>query len=332
MQNAELMETNQEYRRESIQPEATQTKIFDMTHPQWCCGGAKELDNFLNMLRSDLQSHAHLFPHRDTIKVKYAASLLSTWNNHLHPAQRQTQMTDPVEWLRDLRGDSDLCLEDFEAFLEEIQKIYGNKERKLHVAMKCVIYFHQGANEPVRVYANRIKENWRAEGWLLQDKKNHYEIAWSRLRPGLKSRIKLLTPKNGKFDSTAELFDCTADSEIKPDGNKPQQQQPHQQQKQSGESFHQGGKKHNFRPSISKPAEGPKPDKCKSDQDVKRNLLPWVSPELDKTQKLEGKCIHCGLPKHKTFWCTKYTCANFPENLAHPGDGKQIKHQRSLDI
>jgi len=32
VQNAELMEANREYRRESIRPEATKTKLFDMTH------------------------------------------------------------------------------------------------------------------------------------------------------------------------------------------------------------------------------------------------------------------------------------------------------------
>jgi hypothetical protein len=331
VQNAELMEANREYRRESIRPEATKTKIFDMTHPERYCGGAKELDNFLDTLRSNFQSHAHLFPHGDPDKVKYAASLLSTWNNHPDPAQRQTQMTDPVEWLRDLRRDSDPCLEDFEAFSEEMQKMYGDKDRKLNAAMKCMTDFLQGANEPVRVYANRIKANWRAAGWLPQDNKNLYEIAWSGLRPGLKSKIKPLTPKNGRFDSMEELFDRAADSEVKPDGKKPQPQQPQQQQRQSGESSQQGGKKRNFRPSISEPAEAPKPDKSKSDKDDKRTPAPWVSPELYETRKSEGKCIRCGSPKHKTFRCTKYTGANFPENLAPQGDGKQIKRQLSFD-
>jgi hypothetical protein len=93
------MEVNWEYRGESIQPEATKMKIFDMTHPELYCGGAKELDNFLNTLRSNYQSRTHLFPHGDPGKVKYASSLLSTWNSHPDLAQRQTQMTDLVEWL-----------------------------------------------------------------------------------------------------------------------------------------------------------------------------------------------------------------------------------------
>jgi hypothetical protein len=101
----------------------------------------------------------HIIPHRNPDKGKYAASLLSTWNNHPDPAQRQTQMTDVVEWLRNLRRDSDTCLEDFEAFSEEMEKVYGDKDRKLNAAMKCMTNFLRGANEPVRVYTNRIKAN-----------------------------------------------------------------------------------------------------------------------------------------------------------------------------
>jgi hypothetical protein len=154
VQNAEMMETNRGHHSESIRQAATKTKILDMIHPEWYCGGAKVLDNFLYTLRSNVQSHAHLFAHGDLDNVKYSASLPSTGNNYLDPAQRQTQMTDPVEWLRDLRRDSDPCLEDIEALWEEMQKMYAAKDRKLNAAMKCITDFLQGANEPVRVYAN----------------------------------------------------------------------------------------------------------------------------------------------------------------------------------
>jgi hypothetical protein len=260
VQIAELIKANREYRRESIRPEATKTKIFDMAHPERYCSGAKELDNILDTLRSNYESHPHLFPHRDSDKAKYAASLLSTWNNHPDPAQRQTQMTDLVELLRDLMRDSYPRLDDFEAFSEEMKKRYGKKNPKLNAAMKCMTDCLQGTNELVRVYANRIKANWRSAELLPQDNKNLYEIAWSRLRPGLKSKIKPLTPKKGRFDSMEELFDRAADSEVKPGGKKPQLQQPQQQQKQSRESCQQGGKRSNFRPSISEPAESQKPD------------------------------------------------------------------------
>jgi len=156
-------------------------------------------------------------------------------------------MIDPVAWLRDLRRDSDTCLEDFEAFSEEMQKMYGDKDQKLNTVIKCITDFLQGANEPVRVYANRIKPNWSVAGWLPQDNKNLYQIVWSGLRPGHNSKSKLLTQKNGRCDIMKDLFDRAADSEVKPDGNKPQPQQPQQQQRQSGESSQQGGKKRNFR-------------------------------------------------------------------------------------
>jgi hypothetical protein len=143
-----------------------------MTHPEWYCGTTKQLDIFLDTLWSNFQSHAHLFPNGDPNKLNYAAILLSTWNNHLDAAQRETQMSDPVQWLRDLRRDWDPCLEHFEAFSEEMEKMYGEKDRKLNAAMKCMTKFIQGANEPVRVYGNRIKANWRAAGWLPQNDKN----------------------------------------------------------------------------------------------------------------------------------------------------------------
>jgi len=283
VQNAKQMVANREYRRESIQPVAMKTKIFEMTHPEWYCGRAKVLDIFLDTIRSNFQSHAQLFPHGDPDTVKYTVRHLSTWNNHLNPAQRQTQMTNPVEWLRDLWRHSDPCLEVVEAFWEEMHNMYGDKDGKLKTAMKCMTEFLKGANEPVRVYTNQIKANWRAARWLQQDNKYHYEIAWSRLQAGLKSKIKPLTPKIGKFDSMEELFDCAANSEVKLDGKTPQLQQPHQQQKQSGESSQQYGTKCNFRPSISEPAEVPKPDKSKADNNDKRTPAQWHSPELYTT-------------------------------------------------
>jgi len=57
-----------------------------------------------------------------------------------------------------------------------------------------------------------------------------------------------------------DLFDGAANSEVNQDGNNPQPQQPQRQQKQSGISSQQGGKKRNFRPYISDLAEAPKLD------------------------------------------------------------------------
>jgi hypothetical protein len=53
------MEANRKYRRESIRPEAIEMKILDMTNPEWYCGGAKALDNFLHLLGPNMQSNVH---------------------------------------------------------------------------------------------------------------------------------------------------------------------------------------------------------------------------------------------------------------------------------
>jgi len=73
-------------------PENTrnQSKIFKIVDALWYCGGAKELDKFLETLRSNFASHMHLFPRGDPDQVKYAVSFLDTWNKH-------------PEWLSDRR-------------------------------------------------------------------------------------------------------------------------------------------------------------------------------------------------------------------------------------
>jgi hypothetical protein len=85
-------------------------------------------------------------------------------------------------------------LEDFEALSEGIQNMYGDRVRKLNTAMKNMTKFFPGVNEPVRVYANRIKAYRRAVGWLPRENKNRYDIAGSGIRSGFKSTIKPLTP------------------------------------------------------------------------------------------------------------------------------------------
>jgi hypothetical protein len=127
-------------------------------------------------------------------------------------------MTDLVEWLLNHQRDSDSCLEDFEACTEEMQRMFGDTDRILNAVLQFMTDFLNGANELVRVYANQIKANWRSAGWLPQDDKNLYEIAWSGLLPELKSKIKPFSPHNGSLDSMEELFDPAADSEVKPAG------------------------------------------------------------------------------------------------------------------
>jgi hypothetical protein len=87
----------------------TQSKIFSMVDPLQYSGGAKELDKFLETLRSNFASHKHLFPTGDPDQVQYAVSFLHTWNHHPDTTQGQTENTGPSEWARDLREAKDPC-------------------------------------------------------------------------------------------------------------------------------------------------------------------------------------------------------------------------------
>jgi len=54
--DANSMDVNWEYCKSSIQPDATKSKIFDMTNPEQYRDTAKNLNNFLNWLRSNIHS------------------------------------------------------------------------------------------------------------------------------------------------------------------------------------------------------------------------------------------------------------------------------------
>jgi hypothetical protein len=125
------------------------------------CGGAKELDRFLDALRSNCNSHGHPFPHGGPDHVKYTISLLDAWSNHQNPALRQTAMTDTSEWAGDLSAESDPCLQDFNLFSQEIAKVYWDKDRRRVVVITLMQEYIQLPPELVRAYANRVKANWR---------------------------------------------------------------------------------------------------------------------------------------------------------------------------
>jgi hypothetical protein len=319
-------------------------KIFDMVSPMRFCGRAKELDKFLDALRSNFNSHKHLFPRGGPDQVHYAISLLDSWSNHSDPTQRQTSMTDPSEWASDLRADSDPCLEDFDLFAEEIYRIYGDKDRRNRAVMKMLDEYIQLPNEPVRTYANRIKANWRQAGWNLPELEiARYDMAWGGLRHHLKNKIGPMTPKSGRFESIEELFDKAAASEVvhtQSDGKKPggQQKQP--------ESSYKGGKR-TYRPSISDPSGTTQTEKSsgggggKSKKHGKpggggnrSNLppAPWTSKDVYDNRRANQQCTRCGSKDHKTYHCTRYSKPNMPELDSNPGGGgHQVKRQKSFD-
>jgi len=131
--------------------------------------------------------------------------------------------TDPSEWARDLRDEALPCLEDLELFTEELMKMYGDKDRRLNSAMKAMQEYQQLSNESVRVYANRMKANWRRAGWnLITPNVVLYDMAWSGLRYALKTNVRPWIPKDkDRFETLDELFDCAAPSESKPEQQKP---------------------------------------------------------------------------------------------------------------
>jgi hypothetical protein len=102
--------------------------MFKMVDPIRFSGGAQELDGFLDSLRSNSNSHGHLFPRGGPNHIKYAISLLDSWSNHQNLALRQTAMTDPSNWAGDLSAESDPCLQDCDLFSHQMAKVYGDKD------------------------------------------------------------------------------------------------------------------------------------------------------------------------------------------------------------
>jgi len=136
-----------------------------------------------------------------------------------------------------------------------------------------------------------------------------YDMVWVGLKADLLTKLKPFTKVNGKFNSIDELFDRVADSETEPEKYDKQQQQP------PGESSPPGGRKRNFRPSISEMKDVPKDTfkPNKSDKSSGRKELPpspWVTGEIYASRKANGKCLWCG-DDHKILQCPKYSKPKF---------------------
>jgi len=142
--------------------------------------------------------------------------------------------------------------------------MYRDKDRHLNSATKAMHEYQQLPNESVRIHANRLKANWRKAGWsLITHEVVLYDMACAGLRHTLKTKVRpWISSGNDRFDSLDQLFDCAAASEFKLDDTKPRGQQ--QQQRQAGESQKGGDNEHNFRPSISEPAENTSSNSNKS--------------------------------------------------------------------
>jgi len=108
--------------------------------------------------------------------------------------------------------------------------MYGDKDRRLNSAMKAIQEYQKFSNESVRVYANRMKANWRRAGWnLITHDVVLYDMAWSGLRHAQKTKVRPWIPKDkDRFETLDELSDGAAASESKPEetnsGGQQQQQ------------------------------------------------------------------------------------------------------------
>jgi hypothetical protein len=120
-------------------------------------------------------------------------------------------MIDPITWCQDLQKNSLTCLHDFDLFVGEIQKMYGDKNRRVNVARISFYEFpecYYNATEKVRAFRNRLLRNGReAERDEVQFPLILYNMVWAGLNVDLLPKLKLLPKVNGKFNCIDELFD-----------------------------------------------------------------------------------------------------------------------------
>jgi len=100
-----------------------------MTDPVTFARGANQLNSFLHSLRSNFNFHGHLFPRSGPNKVKYALSLQDGASNHQNPILREMVKTDHPDRAGTLSVESDPSVQDFNFVSEEMDKVYGDKDR-----------------------------------------------------------------------------------------------------------------------------------------------------------------------------------------------------------
>jgi hypothetical protein len=217
------------------------------------------------------------------------------------------------------------CLDDPELFVNELQMMYGDNDRRLNSTTRAMQEYQQLPNAAVRVNANRLRANWRTAGWnLITHKGVLYDMPWAGLRHTLTTKVRPpISSGKDRFDRPDHLFDCTAASAFQPDDKKPGRQQ---QQWQTGESQKDGEKKRNFRPSTLELVENTsgtlnpssnsnnsgagnsqsgKSNKSSGGSCANLSLARCFSKEIYKSQKAHRQSTLCGSGDHKTYLCTK---------------------------
>jgi len=124
---------------------------FKMAQPKRYSGGARKLETSLCSLRSNFRTNRHLF-HDDTDKFQYALDHHGRRADHSDRDMQKMTVIDSVTWGQDLQNNNSTCLNDFDLFIGEIQKMYGDNDRRLNVARKSFCDFREAyynANENV---------------------------------------------------------------------------------------------------------------------------------------------------------------------------------------
>lgn len=315
---------------------------FKMINPDKYCGGAKELELFLATIRANFEAHSRQFPSEAT-KVTYAINLLSTWASHPDPQQRRTNFTDPLTFGQELRLSSHPCLHDFELFAAEMTRFFGSKERRWEALGRLIKEVEQGADEPVRIWAQRITANWREAGWkdtgVADDRADIlYDLAWLGLRPYLRARIYPLVDETGRFSSVEELFDKAAAAEPSKistpssSNNKHSQDRGKSTDKQHLEVRRPASHQQHQQRSRSEPRKDSSSSKSSnSAHSAAKPSAPWIPMELFKSRIAEGKCVRCGRAGHEGKDCRTYAPAKRPRSDSAAAEAPAIKRSRSTE-
>jgi hypothetical protein len=286
---------------------------FKVTHPKHYCGGARELETFLGSHRSNFRTHNHIFSGGDTDKVQYALDHLGSWANHTDDTLRRTTMTNPVTWGHDRLTDDHPCIHHLELLINEIQKQYGDKDRRQNSSTQAyheMMHGYHSPDENVRAYADRLRRTRRESGW---DEEHHkimlYNVVWAGLKPYLWPKLGPFTKVNGRFDSIDQLFNRAADLET------PRKSEKQLPTESAGSS--QKGKKGPCPPSESIVSGGGPGSGSglgsRAGLGPKRPPASRVSSEEQQQRRETGVCLWCGSKDHFVFECTKYSRAQNPE-------------------